>query len=143
MRDTRLAGSLQETARDCDIDLPDMAVPTSGGMAHHIHALDCPREACAGLQISLHPLRARPIISRIGPSTHPTHGIPGLAQVLHHQAAQSSRAACHQNMLHTISSRVSLYEPLSREAPSQSQKRPANWAPPLFFFFLCLGFNKG
>ena len=46
----------------------------------------------------------------------PTHGIPGLAQVLHHQAAQSSRAACHQNMLHTISSRVSLYFTcLSRE----------------------------
>src|SRR5437588_1764419 len=76
MRDTRLAGSVQQAARALDIDPPGMVVPTGGGMDHHINALDCLSQACAGLQISLLPLRTRPIISRSGPSTHPTHGIP-------------------------------------------------------------------
>ena len=45
-----------------------------------------------------------------------SYGIAGCAQLLYHQAAQSSRTAGHQNMLHTLSSRVSLYFPcLSRE----------------------------
>src|SRR6266571_6992710 len=76
MRDTRLAGSIQEAARALDIDLPGTAIlPPAGGMDHHIYALNCLRDARASLQISLHPLSARPILSRSGPSTHPTHGI--------------------------------------------------------------------
>src|SRR6266567_4107773 len=82
-------------------------------------------EARAGLQISLLPLCARPILSRVGPSTHPTHGIAGLTQVLHHQAAQSSRAAGHQNMLHvTILSCFSvLCMPLSEARTGDKRAR--------------------
>src|SRR6266498_4602091 len=105
MRDTRLAGSVQQAARAFEIDLPGSF---AGGMDHHIHALDGPMEARAGHQISLLPLRTRPILSRAGPATRPTHGIAGCAQVLHHQAAQPSRTAGHQNMLHCLSFRASL-----------------------------------
>src|SRR6266568_385486 len=122
MRDTRLAGSVQQAARAFDIDLPG---PFAGEMDHHIHALDGLGQARAGLQISLLPLRARPILSRVGPSTHPTHGIAGLTQVLHHQAAQSSRAAGHQNMLHvTILSCFSvLCMPLSEARTGDKRAR--------------------
>src|SRR6266566_9941737 len=103
-----------------------MVVSVAGGMDHNINALDCLSQARAGLQISLHPLRTRPIISRSGPSTHPTHGIPCRAQLLHNQAAQSSRAACHQNMLHRLSSRVSLYFARLSEARTGDERARAD-----------------
>ena len=90
MRDTCLLGRLQQAARAFEIDLP---VAFAGEMDHHIHALDGPRETLSGYQISLLPLRARPILTRAGPPAHPTHGIPCRAQLLHDQAAQFSRAA--------------------------------------------------
>src|SRR5258707_3707630 len=101
-----------------------------------IHALDCPREARAGLQISLLPLRSRPIISRSGPSTHLTHGITCRAQLRHNQAAQSSRAACHQNMLHGISSLVSLCFACLSEARPGDDVAPADGAT--LWLFSCL-----
>src|SRR5260221_8025716 len=138
MRDTCLAGSLQQTARAFDIDLPAMAVPTGGGMDYHTNALACLSQARTSLQISLHPLRARPILSWTGSSTHPTHAITCRAQLLHHQAAQSSRAAGHQNMLHTISSRVSLYFTcLSRERlVTKRREKRGKCHPPCCFFSL-------
>src|SRR5260370_5188718 len=144
MRDTCLAGSLQQTARAFDIDLPGMAVPTGGGMDYHINALDCLSQARTSLQISLHPLRARPILSWTGSSTHPTHGIACRAQLLHHQAAQSSRAAGHQNMLHNLSSRVSLYFTcLSRERlASKTKENRAMCNPPAFFLSLSWGSTR-
>src|SRR6266516_2222257 len=105
MRDIRLAGSVQQAARALEIELPGSI---ACGMDHHIHALDGTRETRAGHQISLLPLSAGPILSRAGPATHPTHGIACRTQVLHHPAAQSSRTACHQNMLHRLSFRASL-----------------------------------
>src|SRR5258708_13976347 len=119
-----------------------MGVPTGGGMDYHIKALDCRSQARTRLQISLHPLRARPILSWTGSSTHPTHGIPGRAQLLHHQAAQSSRAAGHQNMLHNLSSRVSLYFTcLSREARTKKKRGRAKVTPLWLFSVLLFGFN--
>src|SRR6266699_2718595 len=97
MRDTSLLGRLQQAARAFEIDLP---VAFSGEMDYHIHALDGLSQTLSGYQISLLPLRARPILTRAGPPTHPTHGIPRRAQLLHYQAAQFSRAAGYENLLH-------------------------------------------
>src|SRR5713226_1361483 len=141
MRDTCLLGRLQQAARAFEIDLP---VSFAGQMDHHIHALDGPREARARLQIRLHPLRARPILSRAGPSTHPTHGITCRAQVLHDQAAQFSRAACHQNMLHVpiLSCCSVLCMPLS-EARTGDKRAWADVTLLGLFSVLAWAYNKG
>src|SRR5437764_10962948 len=118
------------------MDLPGMVVSVAGGMDHNINALDCLSQARAGLQISLHPLRAWPITSRSGPSTHPTHGIPCRAQLLHNQAAQSSRASCHQNMLHSISSLVSLCFACLSVAHTGDQRAWADVTPLCLFSVL-------